>query len=286
MSDLTVRKIPFRFENDIDFQWNPGNPACGNMANSMSFIAPAFERYFIKALREAMPLITDEALLEDTELFCRQEGQHSKHHFAHLALLTDRYPGLIETQQAVMDSYDQLLKDNDLKYHMAYMANLELLFAPIADYMIKNLDKLFGRSDQRIASFILWHMIEEFEHRSVAIRVYDHLYGDYFYRLKNEFSMMKHIAFVVGGMTRDGLMAHVPAKDNPVSHTDMSGLFKGTKGKLSFLWHCIDTMLPNHDPNSIQEPAWVKQWFADDKAGVDMTVYYPKQPLQKILQGA
>jgi predicted metal-dependent hydrolase len=283
MSELTVRNIDFRFEDDIAFQWNPGSPACGNVSNIMTFIAPAFERYFIRSLREAMPLITDEQLKVDVDLFCKQEGQHSKHHFSHLALLMKRYPELEGTRKQVMASYDRLLEENDLKFHMAYMANLELLFAPVAQFLVRNLETLFGQSDQRIASFILWHLIEEFEHRSVAIRVYDHLYGDYFYRLKTEWVLIRHLWSDVGATVRDGLLQLVPPGHNSIPHHKTSGIFKGTKGRLAFIWHCLDTMLPNHDPYSIMEPEWVTQWFEDDRAGVDMTVYYPSKPLSELV---
>jgi predicted metal-dependent hydrolase len=282
MSDITVRNIEFRFEDDIAFQWNPGSPACGNMANVLTFIAPAFERYFIRALREALPLITDEKLAQDVDLFCKQEGQHSKSHFAHIALLTKRYPGLEETRQQVMDSYDQLLKNNDLKFHMAYMANLELFITPLGEFLIANLEKLFGKSDRRIASFILWHFIEEFEHRSVAIDVYNHLYGDYFYRLKNEFVMMRHVYGEAGGMVNEGFFKHVPARDNSIPHDDNSGLFQGTVGRGRFLLHCLKTLTPWYDPDAIKAPAWVDQWFKDDLGGADMAVYYPAKPLGEL----
>lgn len=39
-------------------------------------IGPAFERYFIKAFKQAIPLLRDEALNQDAELFCHQEAQH------------------------------------------------------------------------------------------------------------------------------------------------------------------------------------------------------------------
>ncbi|NNL10689.1 MAG: hypothetical protein HKO84_02870 [Pseudomonadales bacterium] len=280
MSQLKIRNIDFLFEDDIAFQWNPGNPGCGNMVNSTSFIAPAFERYFILAMRDAKKLIKNPALLAEAELFCRQEGQHSKQHFAHVALLIRKYPGLEETRKQVWRSYENLLASKDLKFHMAYMANLELLFAPLANYMVRNLEVLFGGSDQRIASFILWHLIEEFEHRSVAIKVYDHLFDDHRYRLKCEYAMIKHLWSDVGKIVREGLLEHVPASHNSISHVKTASIFKGTRGRLSFLMHCLDTLLPNHDPNAIEPPEWIQQWLRDDEQGVDMARYYPPQPLE------
>ncbi len=65
MSNLKVRKLEFRFDEDISFQWNLGNPSCGNLFNMITFIGPCFERYFIKPVIEAIPLIESTSLRAD-----------------------------------------------------------------------------------------------------------------------------------------------------------------------------------------------------------------------------
>ena len=49
MTDITVRSLDFRFEEDIDYYWNPGNDDWGNFVNLITLIVPAFERFVIKA---------------------------------------------------------------------------------------------------------------------------------------------------------------------------------------------------------------------------------------------
>lgn len=48
MTHLKVRSIPFQFGDD--FQWNLANPFFGFAMNSLSFGAPAFERYMVAAV--------------------------------------------------------------------------------------------------------------------------------------------------------------------------------------------------------------------------------------------
>jgi len=271
---LKVRKIDFRFEDDIEYQWNPHNPACGNFLNLMSFIAPAFERYFIKAMRQAMPLVTDPAIAEDAELFCLQEGQHSRNHMAHIRLLDGKYPGLSGVAAEVMASYEGLLRDKPLKFHLAYMAALELLFTPAAQYLVENVDTLFGKSDPRIASFMLWHVIEEFEHRHSAIDIYNHVYGDYVYRLKVTLAMARHLQ-EVGEVVKEGLDRHVPLEHNPGGHDAVGGIFDGTTGKARFAWGLFHTLLPGHSEDNVHVPGWVQDWYRAEEAGEDMTLYYP-----------
>ena len=38
MRDIEVRRLKFRFDPDVQFQWNPGNPGCGNFFNVLSFV--------------------------------------------------------------------------------------------------------------------------------------------------------------------------------------------------------------------------------------------------------
>ena len=40
-------QLPFQFGDDTPFQWNPANPFFGFAMNSLSFVAPPFERYMV-----------------------------------------------------------------------------------------------------------------------------------------------------------------------------------------------------------------------------------------------
>ncbi len=49
----------------------------------------------------------------------------------------------------------------------------------ITEWLIRSRSQLFAGSDSAIASLILWHMVEETEHKNVAWDLYNHLYGDW-----------------------------------------------------------------------------------------------------------
>src|SRR6478752_3349984 len=91
---LKVRQIDFQFSDAIPFQCNPNNPYWSNFVNFITLIAPGFERYFIKAIRQVMPQIRNPAVKADADLFCQQEAQHSRQHLAHMKVLSAYYPGL------------------------------------------------------------------------------------------------------------------------------------------------------------------------------------------------
>lgn len=273
MPSLKVRKIDFRFGNDIPFQFNPNHPRWSNFVNYITVIAPGFERYFIRAIRASIPQIRDPRVKEDAELFCQQEAQHSRQHLAHLKVLVDKYPGLEETRLAVLASYEKLFAEKPMAFHLAYAATVELSFGPLASFLIRNRDVLFKGGDPRISSFMLWHLVEEFEHRNAAIDVFKDLVGSHAYRLRASVGVAMHLA-EIGRITADGLRRHGPQGGDDPGAT--WGVFRGTpvSQKIALFYDLACTLLPYHVPDNIEQPDWVTQWFADEEAGRDMTLYY------------
>jgi predicted metal-dependent hydrolase len=273
---LDVRKLTFRFDADIPFQWNRGNPWCGNLFNMVTFIGPAFERYFVRTVNQATPQIKDDRVRREAKLFCQQEGQHALHHVAHLRLLNERYPGLDGVQRQITESYDTLLEGNSLEFNLSYMASLEMLFTPFAIFGVRNVERLFGDSDPRIASFMLWHLVEEFEHRRCASDIYDDVVGDHWFRLRNLPTMVRHLR-EVGTIAIEGIRRFVPPSDNPIAHDHLAGLFRGTTGRFALVRGILTTLLPGQDADADTEPEWITNWLDDASAGQrDMTLYYPR----------
>ena len=94
MTDLQVRKIPFDFDGDVPFIWNPQNPEFSITCNAVSVLAIAFERFILAVMKDALPLVTDPEMREEADAFTRQEGQHSRMHRLHVRALVRRYPGV------------------------------------------------------------------------------------------------------------------------------------------------------------------------------------------------
>lgn len=276
MQALRIRKIDFHFDDDIPFQFNPANPHWSNFANFISMIAPGFERYFIKAIRQSMDQIKNPAVKREADWFCMQEGQHAKQHLAHANMLVHRYPKLQATLDAVSASYDQLFASESTAFHLSYAATVELAFGPSAKFMINNRQVLFGQGDSRISSFILWHLVEEFEHRNAAYDVYNDIVGSYWYRLKTAPKVFKHL-MEIEKIVRAGLTEAVPVGDYIDSPCDVKNCFDDVplRQKLSYLYDIVCTFLPYHNPDNIEQPPWVTRWFNDEEAGVDMRRYYP-----------
>ena len=106
MTDLVVRRPKFDFTEDVPWVWNQTNPGFSFFMNATSIIAICFEQMIVAAVQEAKPLITDPAVAAEATAFLRQEAQHSSTHRKHVTALIKRYPGLQQTFDAAVASYD------------------------------------------------------------------------------------------------------------------------------------------------------------------------------------
>jgi predicted metal-dependent hydrolase len=222
-----------------------------------------------------MPDIKDPRVKADAELFCQQEAQHSRQHLAHMKVLSAHYPGLDQVRRDVTASYVQLFERESMAFHLSYAATVELWFGPLASFIITHRDPLFKGGDPTIASFLLWHLAEEFEHRNAAIDVYTDVVGSHAYRLKSLLKVAKHLA-EIAQLVRDGFDQHVPAGDHAVPPGNVTHMFRNIPvwEQIKLAGNLLCTLLPYHNPDNILQPDWATQWFADETNGMDMTSYY------------
>ena len=102
-----------------------------------------------------------------------------------------------------------------LKFRLAYIADLEATFTPSFKMMLDNEATLFRPGDDRVASLLLWHFVEEVEHRSSALVIYDAAVGDSWYRIRALPRISRHL-IAVTRIIADGVNAHVPESDRKV----------------------------------------------------------------------
>jgi predicted metal-dependent hydrolase len=310
MADLTVRKMRFAFaDHDVPYLWNEANPAFSSMANAVSFLAIAFEKMIVSMIAEAKPLITDPAIAEEADAFVRQEGQHSMAHRQHARGLIKRYPALEETLDEVIAAFDDLTANKPLKYRLAYTADLEATFTPVFKLMLDNDQTLFAPGDDRVASLFLWHFVEEVEHRSSALIIYDAVVDDPRYRVRMAPSIFKHVMDVVRIAAR-GFNEHIPLEVRRVDALSTFGThrrkqallrrlpFGGSdhgpvvnafahlslRQQLAAVVGIVRSQMPNHDPAHEKLPALAGEWFARYDEGYDVTKWYTAEKAETAVE--
>ncbi len=271
MSALEVRKFPWNFSG-VDFVWNPDHPSFAITMNKFSFWAIGFEKYICNVMRDAEKRIKDPAVLAEAQVFRTQESVHSLAHRKHVRALIERYPGLQESLDKVIKHYDDLYGSRDLKYHLAYIGALESTFTPSMKLLIDNREDLMAKGDARVASLLLWHFCEEIEHRASGIAIYDELFGNYFFKVKNFKGFLKHVMSVFELMDAE-FRIHVndvsqelytPDRNRPLPRLQRAKMIYGV----------LMSQMPWHKAEHQTEAKYFQEWLTHYKRGDDMTQIY------------
>ena len=259
----TPRKIPFEFPDDLNPRWHPTSPEFGAMANGASLVMPYLEPFLIKTMLEAIKQIDDPAIQDYGRAFNKQEQFHYQTHRRYNELLKSQgYPGLATIEDDMKASYKRL-SERSLRTRMAYTAGFESMTLGFTKWLIGHRVKLFAGSDSRVASFILWHMVEETEHKCVAYDVYKELYPkgftNYLARVLGVFhGSFDVMRFSMRGykliLKQDGLWSNLRSR------------FRLAGRITDFLVHAtpflLRACLPGHNPRQEKDPKWVVDWLA------------------------
>ena len=298
MTDLEIRRIRFDLDGDVPFNWNAENPAFSTYMNMVSIMAICFEKMLVAAVREAMPLITDSAVAEEADAFLRQEAQHASAHRQHLRALIKRHPGLQETLDEAVASFDHLTETTPLNYRLAYVADLEATFTPFFKMLLDNEATLFRPGDERVASLLMWHFVEEVEHRSSALIIYDAVVDDKLYRTRVLPRVVKHLMKVSNNVF-EGINANVPLSERGIDARDfgpLSGILAAIRHttardhttarthpalhtvpwrqKLTTAARVMLSQTPLHNPAKEPLPEFADHWFQRYDRGDDIAHWY------------
>jgi len=263
-SAIQMRRMPFEYTDDIEPHWRPDQPEWSHMVNGASLTMPFLEPFLNVNMNEALPNISDPQILADAVAFIGQESQHYRQHRKYNSLLKRKgYPELVDVEGA-MDASFKRLAGKSLAFRLAYTAGFETLTLGATEWVVTNRMEMFKNSDLRIASLLLWHLVEETEHKTVAFDVYQDICGSYRQRIYGLVYASYHMVF----WTRQGYIAMLK-KD---------GLWNDMKSRRR-LWRrslaataafgkpILHGLMPTHDPRQINDPKWVIDWMARYEAG-------------------
>jgi len=258
-SHIVTRRVPFDFPDDIHPHWTPEDPEFAQIWNGFSLTMPYLEPYLIRTMREGLKQVSDPLVLADGAAFMAQEGQHYQTHQRFNDLLKNSgYPELAAIEDQQRDYYAKLGKKS-LARRMAYSAGFESMTLGVTRFLIGERCSLFRNADTRVASFWLWHMVEETEHKTVAFDAYQAACGGYFTRAVGVF----HGTF---GVLLPGLKA-------AILMLKKDGLWNSWRTRWRFFKqvarftryagpYLLRSLLPGHSPRAEEDLDWVKEWLS------------------------
>jgi len=262
-SRMTVRRVPFSYAEGASAaaapgHWNHNSPEFSQIVNSASLAMPYLEPYLIRSMREARKQITDLALQKDLDLYVAQEAMHFRQHRKfNDTLIAAGYQAIDPIETRLRRDYEVLESKHSLRFNLAYAEGFESMALAIGHMLIEDRVFLFGDSDPAVASLVLWHFVEEIEHKNVAFDVFAHLHGSYFWRMVGLVYATSHIFWRTGQGYRALL------KEN--------GLWRDLKSRLRLakvLVRIIKNILPrwlhiwrpSYHPSQVADPTWGRDW--------------------------
>ena len=255
---IIVRAFSFEFPDKIDPIWIPGERVRSHMFNGLSLTMPYLEPFLVKTGREAAAYVDSEELREDIRAFCGQESQHYKCHRRLNQVLAANGYSEFEQVEADMDKAWKKLTNAPLEKRLAYAAGFETMTNGFTRWLIKKRLNLFKNAEPHITSFWLMHMIEETEHKTVALDCFMAYSGRYLPRFLGVF----HGSFHVVGHGLRAMM--VALKKDGVLHKPSTWL-ELTREMASMIYNVgpflLRALLPWHDARDEIDPEWMQQWI-------------------------
>lgn len=257
---LVIRRIPFNFPSDVRPIWNAGHREWSHMVNGASLAMPYLEPFLIHSMREALPDVADEQVVAEARAFMAQEGQHYRTHRRYNELLkAGGYPQLADVEAAMDRSFTRLRAKRSLTFRLAYACGFETMTLGITRWLVDERTRLFGGSDSRVASFILWHFVEETEHKRVAFDVYSAARGSYWPRVLGVFTGSLHVFL----WSRQGCKAMLKADGkwwNPRSRLRL--WLRTAEFFAAVIPGALRSLRRDHNPEDRADPAWARDWIA------------------------
>ena len=266
---MTVRQVEFAYSEGMSGHWNRDRPEFSHIVNAGSLAMPYLEPYLIKTMRAARPLIRDPALQADLDSYVRQEATHYRQH----RLFNDRlkargYAAIESIESRLAQEYTELETTRSLAFNLAYAEGFESMALAIGQMLIEDREHLFGNSESGVASLVLWHFVEEIEHKNVAFDVFEHLYGNYFRRVHGLLYAMTHI-FLLTRSTYQALLKE-------------DGLWRSLRSRIALALvigrifrkltpRFLRILIPGYDPRQVRDPAWAQDWaslYASDRSAL------------------
>ena len=261
---ILVRRVQFEFPEHLAAHWHPARPEWSQVVNAASLLMPYLEPFLIDAVREAIPQLRDPTLAQEARGYVGQEAHHFRQHRRfndHLIALG--YAGIREHEAQLTRDYEELSRE-PLAFRLAYAAGFETMALAMGHYLIRDRVHLFAGADPAVTSLVLWHFVEELEHKHAAFEVYQAVAGPYGLRVRGLAYAMWHTL----SRTREAYRALL--RQDGLWGTWLTRL----RLKLVMLrlfayvtpW-ILEALSPWHDPARFSDPAWARDWIRLYAAG-------------------
>lgn len=182
---IIIRSIKPNYRESTDRYWFGGNPFITHFINTLSFQFPSGEEQFVKSVNHFKNQVTDKELRSQIKGFIGQESLHSKVHDDFNKWVISLVPDAERYCQAIAKRHreeNQKMIDRDPLLALSVTVGFEHMTAIMAGGLLRR-PKTMQNMAPEVRALMIWHAIEEIEHKSVAFDVYKTMGGRYFKRV-------------------------------------------------------------------------------------------------------
>lgn len=185
--DIKPRRMAFDTDAPMNKYTFNNNSLVSTFFYALSALFPDGERFFIHSVRNYQNDIDDPVLLAQIRGFIGQEAHHGhSHEGLNKAIGAMGFP-MQEITDRLQKRVAMLKKHLGRGRQLALTVAMEHFTASMAEFLLKN-PEILDNVDPTIRKMLIWHAVEEIEHKAVAFDVY---------RLKvNNEKLRKRVMFI------------------------------------------------------------------------------------------
>ena len=175
--EISPRNPTFPFDELVNPFFYNNNRIISTYIAAMSATFPGGEKGFIDSVRYYRDQVKDPELLNQIKGFIGQEGHHSHQHKKVYRKLDELGLTVSKLEKDLEKRIEKNKAQLDPKNFLAVTVGMEHLTAIMAEYVLENPD-ILSPLPASAKDLLLWHAVEEIEHKSVAFDVYQECVGE------------------------------------------------------------------------------------------------------------
>jgi hypothetical protein len=170
---VKTRRVKFDYTPaTVERHYAQGDLIMSHIVAILSAMFPEGEDFFVRSVRHYADRITDPDLKEAVAGFTGQETMHGREHRALNARLQELGYPTRRVDKLVKFDLARVEKRAPHKVQLAITAALEHYTATLAERLLASEDARAMLGEGEVRKVLLWHALEESEHKAVAFDVY------------------------------------------------------------------------------------------------------------------
>lgn len=176
---IKPRRMAFDMDQLQEKYFFHGNSILSTLMYALSASFPDGERFFIDSVRHYQKRVEDPVLSAQIRGFIGQEAHHSKIHEDFNARAEELGIPMTRIEKRFKKRTAMARKNLTHGQQLAVTAALEHITATLAQWTLENPELGVGNhSHSPLREMLIWHAMEEIEHKAVAFDVYRSVVGD------------------------------------------------------------------------------------------------------------